>query len=132
MKTFHPDQLDPVLWDVMSKIGGDKSRLEDATAGLNRGALNRLGWALERAGTALTAERFGSHTDPDLDDAERQALGEWVVAQGRERYYDVWDHPEKIPPRPPTGDPGLGVLGRLWSIFEARYGVLMPPLPADM
>jgi hypothetical protein len=69
---------------------------------------------------------------PEVDEAEEQDIGQWVVTQGRDRYLQVWENPSLIPERCPRGDPVVGFLGRLWLLYEDRFGDFMPPLPRDL
>ena len=123
---FHPDKLDPQLWQVVRALDGDLSRLHDAVTLLNRGRLMRLSWNFERAANELTGPPW---TPAEADFHYAEGVGAWVVSQGEDFYRQVYDDPSMMPAEYPPGARIVSLVGELNFLFKDRVGVYLPPMP---
>ena len=60
---------------------------------------------------------YWPYVDADLSEDGLAELANWVVAQGKEFYRDVLNHPDRIPP----SKDDAGLLSELVEEYERRY-----------
>lgn len=57
----------------------------------------KLYWTYSAAISVLRAPEYEEHASPDLVEDGLYDLAAWIVAQGRDFYLDVVEHPEHMP-----------------------------------
>jgi hypothetical protein len=118
-----PDTVPEEFWAIIEEAQQDPARFRKILRSLNRGRLIRFYWTYEELANRLRTERYWPRVDPNLSEDGLAELANWVVAQGKEYYRKILEHPESIPPK--KNDPGL--LSELVEEYEERYSNDVPP-----
>lgn len=116
---YIPDEVPDEFWKVIEEAKQDPERLLAILKRMNRGAIIRFIWNYEEASAHLRAEPHGMN---GLSEDSIDELCDWIVAQGKDYYRHIWDHPESIPG--PKGDPGL--IREAIREYKRRYGEDIP------
>ena len=53
----------------------------------------------QQAAAELKDDPFLEYIDADQSEDGIDDIARWVVSQGKAFYFEIWRHPEKIPPR---------------------------------
>jgi hypothetical protein len=115
---YIPDEVPDEFWSVIEEAQQDPERLHDIMKRMNRGGIIRFFWNYEEAAAHLIP-LFG---DSGLSEDGIHELSNWIIAQGKDYYRRIWDHPELI--SGPMDDPGL--MGRTILEYERRFGEDLP------
>lgn len=117
------DTVPEEFWKTIEDARQEPMRFRELLKKMNRGQMIRLYWTYEELANLLRTERHAAHASPDLSEDGLAELANWVVAQGKDSYRKVLEHPESIPPK--KDDPGL--LSELVEEYEQRYKDDIPP-----
>lgn len=110
-----PDEF----WEIIADARQDPARLRARLRQMSRDELIRFAWTHEGLANELRHDIYRDFVDPEYDGADDlYQLANWVVAQGRDLYGEVWSNPEKIPPS--ADDPDL--IHEVYEEFRERYG----------
>jgi hypothetical protein len=119
------------FWSLVALARTDQPAFVAALEGLDRKALIRFAWTFEELASALGAEPYASHTDPEFSEDVLDDLWEEVVGRGREFYADVLAHPERMPADVDYSDPSHRMRYAASNVFFARHGEEIPPYGYD-
>jgi hypothetical protein len=111
------------FWKTIEDARQDRRRFRAALERMDREALTHLYWTYEELANLLRTEDFAPYVDPDLSEDGAAELANWVVAQGREYYTGIFEHPERLPPK--KND--VGFMSELVDEYEQRFGSDLPP-----
>src|SRR5262245_4529883 len=112
------EDLPKAFWDTIDAAGRDLAALRPLLHRMSREELLSFYHAYRQAAEALTDPEYTDHMGEDedlIDDISR-----WVVAQGRDYYRDVLEHPEKTPSSLPRG-PNAHFYPEILEIFYERF-----------
>lgn len=119
-----PDLPDE-FWELVKLARTDSDRYLETLKGMDREALIHFYWMYENAAGEFKFAPYIEYVSPQLSEDGIDDVAQWVVAQGREYYWDVINHPDKIPERVDNYDP-LDVLGAIVDEFDERYDEPIP------
>lgn len=105
------------FWRIIEDARQDPDRLRERLRGMNREELIDFAWTYEGLANELRSDIYLDFVEPDTSEDGLAELANWVVAQGRELYEEVWKDPEQLPPA--HDDPGL--LLEAIREYEERY-----------
>ncbi|MGH8109155.1 MAG: DUF4240 domain-containing protein [Arenimonas sp.] len=117
-----PDSIPDEFWQIIEEAGQDRAKFREILEKMNRGKMIRFFWTYEELATRIRGERYYQHADPDLSEDGVAELANWVVAQGREYYRHIFEHPEKIPAK--KNDAGF--MSDVVVDYEDRYSADLP------
>jgi len=113
------------FWDLVELGRRDRDRYRARLRELDGAALVRWYWTFDRLAGWLRDRPYTDHMDPELSGDGIDDVAQWVVAQGRDAYFDVIAHPERVPlevTRRAT------TLGDITVEYRRRFG---GPVPLD-
>jgi hypothetical protein len=116
-ETKFPDSIPDDFWQIIEEAGQDRSKFRELLKTMNRGKINRLYWTYEELANRIRIEPYRQHADPDLSEDGMAALANWIVAQGRDYYRNILEHPKEIPAR--KND--IGFMSDIVIAYENRY-----------
>lgn len=91
-----PPELSDWFWELIASAHGDVARMQDILDDeLSVADLLRFHYELEDAVCEFQDEAFSQYLTGSEDGAIDVA--NWVVSQGRDYYYEIFAHPERIP-----------------------------------
>jgi hypothetical protein len=117
-KKWSPDELSPEFWNVIGQVKGSRQALQPIVQKMEQGDLYEFYREYEAARLALLAPAFFK---AGLSEDNVEDMAEWAVAQGRDKYRDLWAHPEKMPLDPPD-ESGEGFGDLINRTFRERFG----------
>lgn len=98
---------------MLEKASGDREKLRVLAHALPEEDLkDAFDYYMSLASFVMTEEL---DEDPALD------LANWIVAQGKGFYFDIYNHHYQPPPGAPTGH-GAGFLGTLGRVYWDGFG----------
>ncbi len=112
-----PDSIPDDFWQIIEDAGQDRSKFRELLKTMNRGMMVRFFWTYEELANRIRTERHWRHADPDLSEDGVAELANWVVAQGREYYRNIFEYPEQIPSK--KNDAGF--MSDVVVEYEDRY-----------
>ena len=122
-----PDTVPAEFWALIAASRGDSQRFRELLKKMSREEIIHFYWTYEALANLLRTERHWSHVDPDLSEDGLAELANWVVAQGKEYYRDVLEHPERIP----RSKDDAGLLSEAVEEYEQRYDDDIPANPHE-
>jgi hypothetical protein len=117
-----PSTVPEGFWKIIEKAQQDPIRFRKLLKKMNRGRIIRFYWTYEELANQLRTERYWLYIHPDLSEDGLAELANWVVAQGKEYYCKILEHPELIPPK--KNDAGL--MSEVVEEYEQRYNDDIP------
>ena len=113
------DEIPERFWKILQDAKQDPRGLDGVLENLDRTTIEKLAWNYEAAVTALKS------IPPAKEDLSEDVLDElcnWIVAQGKDYFMEVWDSPElaideKLDP---------GILSAILQHYEDRFGARLP------
>jgi hypothetical protein len=117
------DAVPEDFWSIIEESRQDPERFREMLKTMSRGEIIHFCWTYEELANHLRTERHSAHAQPDLSEDGLAELANWVVAQGKEYYRKILDHPEMIPAK--KND--VGLLSELVEEYEQRFGDDIPP-----
>jgi hypothetical protein len=129
VKEFTPDSISDEFWDAIAVAKQDYERFRTLVKEMNRGALIRFYWNYEEAAAQFKADPYLSVvtsvravlSEDTLDD-----ICNWIVAQGKEYYAEVFYNPHLMPSTVNAHDPALRVLSEVVKEHKTRYAKPIP------
>lgn len=122
-KTNIADEAPEEFWALIEASRQDPIRFRELLKPMQRDEMVRFCWTYEELAIHLRTERHLRHAAKSLSEDAMAELANWVVAQGKARYREVLEHPERIPPRHDDS----GFLSQLVEEYEMRHGDDLPP-----
>jgi hypothetical protein len=116
-KTRFPDSIPDDFWQTIEEAGQDRSKFRELLKTMNRGRINRFYWTYEELANRIRTEPYWQYANPDLSEDGMAELANWIVAQGRNYYQNILEHPDQIPAR--KND--IGFMSDLVVEYENRY-----------
>jgi hypothetical protein len=116
-KIKFPDSIPDDFWNVIEEAGQNRSKFRELLEKMNRGQILRFFWTYEELAIRIRTEAYSRHADPDLSEDGMSELANWIVAQGRDYYRNVLEHPEAIPAK--KND--IGFMSDVVIAYENRY-----------
>lgn len=92
-----PDSIPGEFWELIELARDDRDRYRARLRELDEGSLIRWYWTFDRLAGWLRDRPYTDHMDPRLSGDGIDDVAVWVVARGRETYFEVIDHPELVP-----------------------------------
>lgn len=120
-KSF-PSTVPEEFWRIVENAHGDLALFREILKKMNRGRMVRFYWTYEELANQLRTERYWSYVHPKLSEDGLAELANWAVAQGKEYYEKLLEHPNLIPPE--KND--VGLLSELIEEYEHRYHSDLP------
>jgi len=122
-----PDTVPTEFWATIEESRGDPKRFRKMLKEMSREEIIHFYWTYEELANLLRTERYWPHVDPDLSEDGLAELANWVVAQGKEYYRGILDHPERIP----RSKDDAGLMSEVVEEYEHRYKEDLPPNPHE-
>jgi hypothetical protein len=111
---WEPDDAPDWFWELIEKSHGDRERFRELASELS---LQQL-----RAAYDNYMDLASFVTRSDIDEDRATDLANWIVAQGKAYYFDVYEEMKPSPDEVPNTN-GAGFLSALIKVFMDRYGV---------
>jgi hypothetical protein len=115
------------FWGLIDLARSDYDRYVETVHGMDREALMRFYWNYEDAAAEFKGDPYVKYMSPQLSEDGIDDVAQWIVAQGKDYYRNVVNHPEMVPYRvenPPE------ILGEVVHEFDERYDEPIP-FPKD-
>ncbi len=122
MDIIFPDTVPEEFWDIIEKAQQDPLRFRAIIKKINRQQLLLFYWTYEELANWLRTEYYSSNASRNLSEDGMSELANWVVAQGKEYYHKIFNHPELIPSKKDD----LGFLSEAIEEYEQRYKSDLP------
>jgi hypothetical protein len=90
-------RLSARFWSLIELSRSDWPRFVEALQQLSDHDRWKLYWTYSAALGVLRTPDYEEHAAPDLVEDGLYDLAAWIVAQGRDYYMDVVDHPDQMP-----------------------------------
>ena len=116
-KINFPDSIPDDFWQVIEEAGQDRLKFRELLEKMNRGQILRFCWTYEELANRIRIEPYCRHASPDLSEDGMAELANWIVAQGKNYYRNIFEHAEQIPAR--KND--IGFMSDLVVEYENRY-----------
>jgi Protein of unknown function (DUF4240) len=126
---FTPEDIPEEFWTLIDRSRQDREGFKNELKNLNKGSLIRLAWLIREAAAMLQTDAHIRNVDPQHTEDSLNDLTLWVVAQGRDRYADIFYNPDHIPARVDRHDHSLSVLSDVVTEYRSRYN---EPIPARL
>ena len=107
-----PDETSSWFWTLIADAAGDRERLRDLAGRLSRRELHEAYEIYRQLASWVTSS--------EIDEDRAVDLANWIVAQGKDYYFDVY-YERRTPPEEPEG-PGDGFLSIIIRVFMERFG----------
>ena len=107
-----PEHTPDWFWTLIENARGDRDKLRQLAEGLSQEDLK------DAFDVYMTLASFVMSEDEDEDRAGD--LADWIVAQGKDFYFDVYKHEKKLPADTPT-EYGAGFLAALGAAHWERF-----------
>lgn len=130
MPSLDPRGIADWFWDIIKAADKDKPKLRNALMNLTRGEIYRFALEFLDAASLLQGEPFTAYVSPDESEDGVEYITWWVVSQGKEFYYTVWEHPENMPKHVDMQDSSI-LYGVAEEVYEETYGE-MPDIWKDL
>jgi hypothetical protein len=108
------------FWTTIEQAGGDNQRFRDLLAEVPRDQLREMYWQYRELAQQLFSEEHLDHMDPEASEDTALDIANWVVMQGRDRYLDIYEHPEKTPYTHQGRGPSFHSI--IVYVFRERFG----------
>jgi Protein of unknown function (DUF4240) len=118
LKPWTPEQIPESFWQAIAAADGDRDQYLALLKKMNRTELCEFHVLYDRAANELTGP---PHMDADASEDDVGDLANWIVAQGKDYYFDILAHPEKTP-RTRTNDRGVGFFGAISRAYYELFG----------
>lgn len=105
------------FWRIVEDARQDPDRLRERLKKMSRDELINFAWTYEALANELRTDIYWDFVEPDTSEDSLAELANWIVAQGRELYEEVWKDPAEMPAL--HDDPGL--LLEAIREYEERY-----------
>lgn len=109
-----PDETPAWFWKLIADANGNLERFRGLAEKLSREQLHEA-YDLYRGLASCV-------TSSDLDEDEAVDIANWIVSQGKDYYFDVYEEEKPMPDEVPE-DADVGFLAALGKVFRARFGV---------
>lgn len=119
------DLIPDSFWDLIAQAQQDREQYRARLKEMDRETLVRLFHTFELAAEELKGEPYIGHLSPKLSEDGVDDVAQWVVAQGKDAYTQIIEHPESIPSRVDS-PPGF-----LDDVVEEHYERYDEPPPPD-
>lgn len=116
-KIVFPVSIPDDFWKVIEDADHDRLKFREILKTMNRGQILRFYWTYEELAFRIRTQRYSRHADPDLSEDGMAELANWIVAQGKDYYRNILEHPEQMPER--KND--IGFMSDLVIAYENRY-----------
>lgn len=116
-ETKFPDSIPDEFWQVIEDAHQDRAKFREILKGMNRGKILRFYWTYEELANRIRLEPYLNYADPEISEDGMYELANWIVAQGKEYYKKIFNHPELIPPMKSD----IGFLSDVVIEYEKRY-----------
>jgi hypothetical protein len=135
VQEFTIDSIPNSFWDTIALARQDLERFDALLKQMNRRELIEFDWNYQEAKAQFKWERYidvllcvmSEVSEDTLDD-----ICDWIVAQGKEYYTQIFNNPELMPTEIDNRDPALGILGAIIHEYDERYGESIPYNPKFM
>lgn len=124
---YIPDEIPEKFWSLIHDAQQDSKKIHDLLLKADRNAIKRFSWNYEEASAQLKPE-FDSTESFSEDSIDE--LCNWIVAQGKDFYRQVWDNPKEMqgykedPDSNYKSDPGL--YSASLRVYRERFGDELP------
>ncbi|HEX2570471.1 MAG TPA: hypothetical protein VH877_13015 [Polyangia bacterium] len=117
-KPWTPEQTPDSFWELIEKAGRDRHKLRELLLPLSRGELYDFHVLFGRLASMLMGPPYAA---PDATEDAEEDIAEWVVAQGKDYYFDVYKNPEKTPHTLPNKN-GIGFVSTVLNVYHHLFG----------
>jgi hypothetical protein len=100
-KEWTPETVPDSFWNRIEAAHGNADRFAELLADVPQDELKDIYWQYYDLAELLLSREHRAYMENTGEDAVMD-LSNWIVSQGRKFYLDVYEHPEKTPPRPPS------------------------------
>jgi hypothetical protein len=118
LKPWDPSKTPDWFWEILDQAQGDREKLKPLLMSLARARLVDFKVLYQRL---MTAVRGTPYMGPNLSEDDQDDFARWVVAKGRDYYFDVLKNPTKMPPKQPDKT-GNGFISTVLRTFYERFG----------
>jgi hypothetical protein len=117
-KPWTPDQIPEPFWQAIAAADGDRDQYLALLKQMNRTQLYDFHVFYDRAANYFTSPPYA---DPNASEDDIFDMANWIVAQGKDYYFDILAHPEKTPRERPNRR-GLGFFGAIGQAYYELFG----------
>ena len=119
MSSKHPlDYAPRSFWEMVALARRDQEQFIETLGNMNREALIEFIWTFEEVAAEFKYEPYTDHVSSDLSEDGIDDVSIWVVEQGRDYAYEVYDVPSRMPKRV---DHPIGFLSKAVRMFYQRF-----------
>ncbi|WP_308367694.1 MULTISPECIES: DUF4240 domain-containing protein [unclassified Microbulbifer] len=127
MLSNHPlDDIPDSFWQTIEVARKDQDQLIAAVNSMSRDQLLEFIWTFQEVAAEFKYEPYTDYVSPELSEDGIDDVASWVVEQGKESTYSVFDNPSRMPERV---DHPLGFLSKAVRAFYKRFGGPIPLRP---
>lgn len=109
------------FWSVVERAERSPERLRQILGGFSKADVYRFQDAFIEEAAELQDTPYSNYLDPDESEDGLEDIAHHVVSQGRERYEEVIDHPDRMPPSVDVGDP-TDLFPVAYQVYYERFG----------
>jgi hypothetical protein len=99
LRDWAPAEVPPSFWDAIAAGQRDLEKFRSFATTLSRDELREMYDQYTSLAHQLLTEKHLAKLGPDVTDDAWMAVADWVVMQGRDFYWDVFEDPNKTPSR---------------------------------
>jgi hypothetical protein len=118
-----PEPVSHEFWSLVDLARDDREAYRARLRQLDETELVRWYWTFDRLAGWLRDSPYVEHMDPGLMGDDVDDVAQWVVAQGRDAYFDVIDHPDHVPKEVARR---ATTLGDITVEYDRRFGTPVP------
>jgi hypothetical protein len=127
MSTDHPLNYVPdSFWEAIALAQANQEQFIETLKGMSRDDLLNFIWTFEGVAAEFKYEPYTDYVSQELSEDGIDDVAMWVVEQGRDYTYTVFDTPSQMPKRV---DHPIGFLSKAVRTFYQRFGGPVPLKP---
>lgn len=117
-KPWTPDQIPESFWQAIAAADGDRDQYLALLKKMDGTQLCEFYLLYDRAENYFTSPPYA---DPNGSEDDIFDMAGWIVAQGKDYYFDILTHPEKTPRERPNRR-GLGFKSAITQAYYELFG----------
>lgn len=123
-RTNHPLNYVPEhFWEQISLARNDQHNFSKMLSETSKEELLEFIWTFEEVAAEFKYEPYTGYVSSKLSEDGIDDVATWVVEQGRDYVYEVFDNPSLMPKRV---DHPIGLLSKAVRTYRSRFGRPIP------
>ncbi|MCG8424914.1 MAG: hypothetical protein MJE77_44080 [Proteobacteria bacterium] len=112
------------FWEPIDRAEGDREKFREIAMAMPAEELIELHAQYMAMAEELFTPRHLDHLGPNVSEDALMDIANWVVMQGGDCYFDIYDHPEKTPTRDMISGPSFASI--MVEVYGDRFGEWIP------